>query len=84
MQCARVVIIIQCDASLKTDLQSTVPKSCLGAKDTTQTLLETLVSLLKKHCCHKSAVDAWDVLQCNKAVAIGADFTKAQTSTTTS
>ena len=27
--------------------------SCLGAKDTTQTLWETLVSLLKKYCCHK-------------------------------
>ena len=28
-------------------------KSCLGAKDTTQSLWETLVSLLKKCCCHK-------------------------------
>ena len=27
--------------------------SCLGAKDTTQSLWETLVSLLKKCCCHK-------------------------------
>ena len=32
-------------------LQSTV--CCLGVKDTAQTLLETLVSLLKKRCCHK-------------------------------
>jgi len=27
--------------------------SCLGAKDTTHNLWETLVSLLKKCCCHK-------------------------------
>ena len=27
--------------------------SCLGAKDATQSLWETLVSLLKKCCCHK-------------------------------
>ena len=27
--------------------------SCLGAKGTTQTLLEMLVGLLKKCCCHK-------------------------------
>ena len=27
--------------------------SCLGAKDTTQSLWETLVSLLKKCCCHR-------------------------------
>ena len=27
--------------------------SCLGAKDATQSLWVTLVSLLKKHCCHK-------------------------------
>ena len=27
--------------------------SCLGAKDTTQSLWEMLVSLLKKCCCHK-------------------------------
>ena len=27
--------------------------SCLGAKDTIQSLWETLVSLLKKCCCHK-------------------------------
>ena len=30
-----------------------VSLSCLGAKDTTQNLWETLVSLLKKCCCHK-------------------------------
>ena len=28
-------------------------QSCLGAKDTTQNLLETLVGLLKKRCCHQ-------------------------------
>jgi len=43
--------------------------SCLGAKDTTQSLWEMLVGLLKKHCCHKKAVGVWDVLQCSKAVA---------------
>ena len=37
--------------SVTTNLQSTV--SCLGAKDTTQSPRETLVGLLKKHCCHK-------------------------------
>ena len=36
-----------------------VSKSCLGAKDTTQ---RSAVAI-------KSAVDAWDVLQCSKAVA---------------
>ena len=43
--------------------------SCLGAKDTTQSLWETLVSLLKK-CCFckkKSVVDVWDVLQSSVA-----------------
>ena len=28
-------------------------QSCLEAKDTTQSLLETLVGLLKKCCCHQ-------------------------------
>ena len=41
--------------------------SCLGAKDTTQSLWETLVSLLKKCCCHKNVVDTWDVLQSSVA-----------------
>jgi len=52
--------------SVTTDLQSIV--SCLGAKDTTQSLWKVLVGLLKKHCCHKKyCQDAWDVLQCSKA-----------------
>jgi len=36
--------------------------SWFGAKDTTQSLWETLVSLLKCRC-HRNVVDAWDVLQ---------------------
>ena len=43
--------------------------SCLGAKDTVKSFRETLVGLLMKHCCHKSTVDACDVLQCSRAVA---------------
>ena len=41
--------------------------NCLGAKDTTQNLWKTLVSLLKKCCCHKSVVEAGDVLQSSVA-----------------
>ena len=39
-----------------------------GAKDTTQSFLETLVGLLRSAVAIKSTVDAWDVLQCSKAV----------------
>ena len=46
-------------------------QSCLQAKDTTQSLLETLVTLLKKCCWHiKRCGYTWDVLQCSKVVAI--------------
>ena len=37
--------------SVTINLQSAV--SCLGVKDTTQSLWEMLVGLLKKCCCHK-------------------------------
>ena len=43
--------------------------SCSETKDTTQSLSETLVGLLKSTVAIKSAVDALDVLQCSKAVA---------------
>ena len=41
--------------------------SCLGAKDTTQSFWETLVSLLRSVVAIKSVVDAWDVLQSSVA-----------------
>ena len=41
--------------------------SYLESKDTTQSLWEMLGSLLKNCCCHKSVVDAWDVLQSSVA-----------------
>ena len=50
-------------------LGTALHQSCLGAKDTTQNLLEKLVSLLKKRYCHKNTVDAQDVLQNSKALA---------------
>ena len=51
--------------------------SCLGAKDTTQSLWETLVSLLKSAVAIKSVVDAWDVLQSSVARQyLCMDFTK--------
>ena len=43
-------------------------QSCLGAKDTIQSLLETLVGLQRSAVAIKSAEDVWDVLQCSKAV----------------
>ena len=42
-----------------------VSLSCSGAKDTTQSLWET-VGLLKKHC-YQNPVDAQDVLKCSMA-----------------
>ena len=55
------------DASLTTE--HCTYQSCLGAKGTTQSLLETLVGLLRCAVAIKSSVDAWDGLQCSKAVA---------------
>ena len=49
----RIIIYLQRDGVCDSRTYKALFLSRLGAKDTTQSLWETLVSLLKKCCCHE-------------------------------